>query len=126
MGIDPISGLNSSFDLLVDLRDYLADYGIYTPSHVHNTGVASIDQSYWLSMDDLDLDGDWKSEWTCFIKGLLHGGIRLSENKNTLIWMHNKENGKVTTMLAYDLIVSTNLTTSPIKTHNWFGTVLFH
>ena len=66
----------------------------------------------------LDLGGIWKDEWNCYIKGLTHGGIILSEVQESFLWMHNKVNGEVTAILAYDLIVSTKLPLSPIKTHS--------
>ena len=61
--------------------------------------------------------GIWKSKWTGYIKGLAHGGIRLKEVEDSLLWMHNKINGEVSASLAYDLIVSSMLPMSPVKTH---------
>ena len=59
--------------------------------------------------EDLDLEGRWKEEWNYYINGLSHGGIRLSGQKDSLLWMHNPKNGEVTTNLAYDLIESSTL-----------------
>ena len=101
-----------------ELRNYLIDYGISTLNPARNLGEGSNVQSYWLTTKDLDLDGLWKYEWTRYIKGLAHGGIRLNDEQDSLLWMHNKVNGEVTASLACDLIVSSNLPKSPIRTHS--------
>ena len=36
LGVDPIAGLNSSYLLSEDLRDYLVDYGISNLAEAHN------------------------------------------------------------------------------------------
>ena len=64
------------------------------------------------------MEGIWKSEWTNYIKGLAHGGISLNDEHDSLLWMHNKVNGEVTTSLAYDLIVSSNFPKSTNRTHS--------
>ena len=60
LGVDPIDGLNSSFTLSDDLKEYLGDYGITFLHQARNLGVVSNSQSYWLTTYDLDLGGDWQ------------------------------------------------------------------
>ena len=62
------------------------------------------------------MGGIWKAKWTGYINGLSHGGIRLNETQDTLLWMHNTKNGEVTARLAYDLIVSSDVALSKNKT----------
>ena len=70
--------MKTTYILCRDLLDYLHDFGIYTLSHAHNYGVGPVSSSYWLTVEDLDLDGVWKEEWKRYIGGLSHGGIKLS------------------------------------------------
>ena len=107
MGIDPIIRMDSCYVLSEDLRDYLSDFGLHSLQNARNLGVGINRQSYWLSAEDLDLGGRWKEECDYYIKGLLHGGIRLAKQNDSLL--HNPKNGEVTISLAYDLIVSSTL-----------------
>ena len=66
-------------------------------------------QSYWLSADDLELGGVWKYEWNNYMSSLNHRGIRLKDTSGSLLWTHNKKDGKVTASLVHDLIVKTYL-----------------
>ena len=104
LGVDPIVGLGSSFLLPHDLRDYLEDYGICTLDHARNQTPFA--KSYWFSVDDLDLQGDWKIIWENFTRGLEFGRIRLSEHYDSLLWSHNKYVGPLTTAMGYDCITS--------------------
>ena len=63
IGIDPIVGLNSDYMLPLELRAYLVDYGISHLSYAQNWGIVSVSQSYWLTVDDLELAGQWKVSW---------------------------------------------------------------
>ena len=116
LGIDLIVGLNYSFILSKDLRSYLVDYGICILNNAQNEEGGRDSRSYWLSAEDLELEGIWKEEWTGYINGLSQGGIRLKETQDTLLWMHNTKNGEVTARLAYDLIVSSDVALSKNKT----------
>ena len=59
LGIDPIDGLDSSFILLMDLRDYLSDFGIIVLAHPQNLEGPSTWLNYWYSATDLCLGGVW-------------------------------------------------------------------
>ena len=48
-------------------------------------------------------------QWSTYVKGLSHGGIRIGNFEATLLWMFDKKMGKVTTRRAYELIVSEQL-----------------
>ena len=106
MDIDPIAGLNSDFVLSLELREYLKYYGITNLMQAHNPGLSPTSNSYWLLADDLELGRLWKEEWTCYIDGISHSGIKLSKRDDRLLWMHNTINGDVSAHLAYDLIAS--------------------
>lgn len=105
LGIDPISSLNTSFTLSEDLRDYLMDLGICTL----NQGCSRCDgvsiSSYRFTVVDLNLGGRWKTKWTSYVKRLSHGGIILNEDHDSILWIHNVQNGDVSSSLAYDLII---------------------
>ena len=58
MGLDPVIGLGSSFSLPYDLRDYLEDYGITSLAQARNYSLDA--RTYWLTIEDLDLGGEWK------------------------------------------------------------------
>ena len=82
-------------------------------------------QSYWLSAAYLHLGGIWEEQWIDYVKGLTHGGIRLKEVEDTLLWMHNKVSSIVSASKAYDLIVSTLLPLFPVISHSrlWYCNV---
>ena len=67
-----MAGLNSSFVLPMDLRDYLEDYGITSLFHDRNIGAGASSQSYWITAEDLDLGGCWKDILTDYASGLSH------------------------------------------------------
>ena len=77
------------------LREYLCDFGITQLSQARNLDFGSNNQDYWYSTADLNLGGIWKEQWTEFVKGLTHGGIKIGPIDDTLLWMHNKKNGMV-------------------------------
>ena len=60
IGSNPIVGISDFHYFPTDLRAYLCDYGITTLQHARNPLINS--QAYWLSADDLELGGDWKTE----------------------------------------------------------------
>ena len=59
LGVDPIAGLETSYILLVDLREYLADYGISWLAQAHKLDGLAIGYNGCLSAHDLDLGGEW-------------------------------------------------------------------
>ena len=91
LGVDPIVGLHTSFSLPENLRSYLEDLDISTLSQAHNSLPNA--QSYWYTIDDLDLGGTYKQAWNVYIEGLLCGGIRLSERPDALVWDYNNKKG---------------------------------
>ena len=109
LGVDPIVGLNTNCILSPELLSYLNDYGVNTLNQARNTGEGIVSYYYWFPTTDLELEGTWKEEWSHFICGLSHGGIRLLDQKDKLLWMYNTENGEVSTKLAYDVIVTSKL-----------------
>ena len=76
---------------------------------IHNLDHGSHDGNYWYSAQDLNLGGSWSEIWNTYIKGLLHGGIRINDFDDSLIWMQNSKTGVITAKYAYDLIISHNL-----------------
>ena len=48
----------------------------------------------------------WADLWTSFFKGLSHGGIKIRNFEDSLLWMYDKKSGMVTAKKAYELIVS--------------------
>ena len=60
----------------------------------------------WYSATDLLLGGERAAQWSSYIKGLTHGGIRLGNVEDKIIWMYDEQKGSVAAKKAYDLIVS--------------------
>ena len=85
LGVDPIAGLETSYILPVDLREYLADYGISCLTQAQKLDGLSVGYNGWLSPSDMDLGGDWADQWTSFVKGLSHSGNKISEVEDSLL-----------------------------------------
>ena len=68
--------------------------------------VCKSDGPTWYSATDLILGGDWAAQWCSYVKGLTHGGIRIGNAADKLLWMFDEQQGSVTAKKAYDLIVS--------------------
>ena len=93
----------------MDLCDYLSNFGITSLAQAHNLEGPSIGLNYWYSATDLCLGGVWAEHWSSFVNGLSHGGIRLGDHNDSLLWLFDKELGMVSTKKSYDLIVSKHL-----------------
>ena len=106
LGVDPIAGLNAQYLLFEDLRDYLADLGITKLAQAQNLEVYGHEFNCWYTASYLNLGDDWVLQWSTYVKFLSHGGIRIGNSEDTLLWMFEKKLGKVTAKMAYDLIVS--------------------
>ena len=115
IGVDPIAVLDSDFTLLEDLRVYLEDYGISSLADAHYCGIDHIAQQYWLTAEELDLDGDWKVLWTNYIEGLSHGCIRLCNRLDSLVWMFHRRSGQITARSTYEYIASSHCHDIPEK-----------
>ena len=110
VGIDPIAGLNSQYILSEGLRDYLTDLGITHLAHAQNLDGCGIGGTIWYSASDLLLGGVWADQWSSYVTGLSHGGIRIGHSEDKLLWMYDEQRGMVTTRKAYDLIVTNHKT----------------
>ena len=100
LGVDPIAGLDASYSLPVDLRDYLSYYGITCLAQAQKHDCLSNALNGWYSASYLDLWGDWVDIWTSFVKGLSHGGIKLRNTEDSLLWMYDKKSGNFTAKKA--------------------------
>ena len=105
LGVDPIAGMNSSFTLSLEFLSYLNDYGIITLNHAHNLREGSYSNSYWLTAEDMELASPWKEAWAHFTSDLSQGGVRITNQKDNLTCMFNKENGQVTEKIAYEFLL---------------------
>ena len=110
VGIDPIAGHNSQYILSEELREYLTDLGITYLAQAHNLDGCGLGGTHWYSASDLLLGGEWASQWTSYVNGLSHGGIRIGLSEDRLLWMFDEQRGKVTAKKAYELIVSNHKT----------------
>ena len=79
IGVDSIDGSNSAYILPEGLIYYLEDYRITSLADAHFNGTNYISQQYHLSIEELELKGDWKVMWNNYI-----GGLSL-----TLTWLHS-------------------------------------
>ena len=84
IGIDPIIGTENLVVLPQGLRDYLEDYSIITLAQARNFSLGA--KSYWYTAEDLDLGREWRLLWNKFISGLEFGRVRLSSQRDSLIW----------------------------------------
>ena len=87
VGIDPIARHNSRYLLSEELRDYLTDMGISYLAQAQNLDVGGTDKPIWYTAIDLLLGGDWAAQWSSYVKGLTHGGIRIGNDEDKLLWM---------------------------------------
>ena len=60
---------------------------------------------YWLNARDLELSGQWKDKWDSYIEVMKIAGIKIDNEKDTLVWSKNKKNGVLTTKLAYEFMI---------------------
>ena len=90
VGIDPIAGLNSQYILFEELREYLTDLGISHLAHAHNLDGCGLDRTIWYSASDLLLGGSWADQWSSYVNGLSHGGIRIGHSEDRLLWMFDE------------------------------------
>ena len=109
VGLDPIPGMDSSFTLPRELRDYLEDYGITSLAHARNYSPEA--PSYWLTATDLDLGGDWYHIWNDYIRGLEHGRIRLGSKPDCLLWSYKTYTCTISVALAYECVADHYLDT---------------
>ena len=107
--VDPIAVLDSSFYLPEDLKEYMSDYGITSLAETHNLDGPSISLNYWYSATDLNLGGVWAEQWSSFVKGLSHGGIKIGNHEDSLLWIFDKKIWNGLCQKAYELIVSKHL-----------------
>ena len=60
---------------------------------------------YWLNAIDLGLSGQWADKWDSYNEVLKIVGIKLSNEKDTLVLSENKKNGVLTAKLAYEFMI---------------------
>ena len=72
--------------------------------------MGGTDKPNWYTATDLLLGGDWAAQWSSYVKGLTHGGIRIGHAEDKLLWMYDEHMGKVAAKKSYDLIVSNHRT----------------
>ena len=106
VGIDPIAGKSSQYLLSEELREYLTDLGINHLAHAQNLDGYRLDGTDWYSASDLLLGGCWAEQWSSYVAGLTHGGIRIITSEDRLLWMYDEQRGIVTARKAYDFIVT--------------------
>ena len=83
LGVDLIDGLDSSYHLREDLRDYLTDYGISNLAQAQNLEGHTNGLNCWYLATDLSLGGVWADQWLSFVNGLSHGGIRIGNHEDS-------------------------------------------
>ena len=71
--------------LPVDLRDYLADFGISNLAQDQNLEGYIEGFDCWYTVTDLNLGVIWAEHWSYFFKGLSHGGIKLGNHEDCLL-----------------------------------------
>ena len=89
VGVEPIAGPNSLHLLSKELRDYLNGLGISFLAQAQNLDVCDSEGPKWYSATDLLLGGDWAAQWCSYVKGLTHGGIRIGNAEDKLLWMYD-------------------------------------
>ena len=87
----------------------MSDYGITSLAQAQNLDGPSIGLNYWYLITDLCLGGVWADQWSSFVNGLSHGGIRLGNHEDSLLWMFDKKLGMVLAKKSYELIVYEHL-----------------
>ena len=72
--------------------------------------MCGLDGPTWYLATDILLGGEWAAQWSFYVKGLTHGGIRLGTAEDKILWIYDEQQGSVTAKKAYDLIVSNHRT----------------
>ena len=90
--------MGSSYLLPHDLQEYLEDFGICTLDQARNHTPYA--QSYWFTVAELDIQGEWKLKWDSYIRGLEYGRIHLTDNCDSLLWAHNNYVGPLTVAMG--------------------------
>ena len=85
LGVDPIAGLDSSYLLPVDLRDYLSDFGISSLAQAQNLEGYNHGFNFWYTATNLNLGHVCSEHWSYFVKGLSHGGIKIGNHEDSLL-----------------------------------------
>ena len=80
---------------------------------------------YWYTSEDLCIAGEWKHAWDNFTKGLEMGRIRLSTQPNSLVWVHDRSVGTISSKTVYDYIVQSSQppTGNSLQALIWSGTL---
>ena len=105
VGIDPMVGLENTFNISRSLTDYLQDFGIKTLNQARIGCDLETNGSYWFSVEDLDLTGDWYLEWEKYVSSLLLVGLHLSEAEYMMVWSFNVVSIQIIAKLAYGFLV---------------------
>ena len=104
IGIDPIVGVPNSLMFPSGFREYLEDLDIMTLAHARN--LLPDAHSYWYSVEDLGVGGEWKVAWDTFTRSLEICGMRLIDQMDALTWSYKNSNGSVSAKLIYDCILN--------------------
>ena len=77
----------------MDLREYLSDLGIIHLAHALNLEACGMDGTVWYTASELLLGGVWVDQWSAYVNGLSHGGIRIGHSEDRLLWMYDERRG---------------------------------
>ena len=72
---------------------------------------------YWLNARYLGLNGQWAVKWDSYIENLKIACIKLSIEKDTLVWSGNMKNGELAAKLAYEFMIRKD----NILEHTWWS-----
>ena len=84
--------------------------GITYLAQAQNLDVCGTEGPNWYYATDMLLGGDWAVQWSSYVMGLTHGGIRIVNVEDKLLWMYDEQMGMVTAKKAYELIVCNHRT----------------
>lgn len=121
MGPDPWLGKGDVYLLSNDLTQGLSNVGLHSLRDYALQIVSTIGRDRWILTEIMGLNGVLKVKWNLFVSILIHNGIVLNQEKDSLAWLWGIAKGKPSTEMAYDApIYSQNL-----GTKKWWNGVIW-
>jgi hypothetical protein len=116
LGKDWILGMGDNSFLSIHLQDALRDKDIQTLAQMRNPFNDQTTSSYWLTSDELGLEGDLALEWEMYRRALIDSGALIQDNNDQLLWIGGDKSGIPSAKNFYSSIISSK---SLSKVESW-------
>jgi len=96
-------GCDNNFFLPEDLVQHLRRQGLNKLNQIADEGWTNIWHQRWFSAIDIGLEGDVVGYFSNFISSLIYDHVQLRSESDELIWNRNKDGGRYTSKLGYEV-----------------------